>query len=277
MGSCSVTKRWDTEMPEAANQGVTIKYEVVGQGRPLVLLHGWCCDRTWWTHSGYVDDLRRDFRVVTMDLRGHGASTKPHSPSAYQADAVISDVLAVADAEGLDRFAVWGLSYGGWIGWLTAYAAPERVAALISSGSWDPRPETYEDWKVFDEGWGAAIRRDGMRGLIDVFKEEDGARYPLEFPAWAEATTLEADPEALLAIQSRELLADGVPTLDDFPVPVLLIAGELEDETDDAAAIARIVPRGESLRLPGLGHGGACAASSLAVPAARAFLEHWFA
>jgi len=105
---------------------------------------------------------------------------------------------------------------------------------------------------------------------------EDGARYPLEFPAWAEATTLQADPEALLAIQSRELLADGVPTLDDFPVPILLIAGELEDETHEAAGIAGMVPRGESLRLPGLGHGGACAASSIAVPAARDFLERWF-
>jgi len=59
-------------MPEVTSGDVRISYDVVGQGRPLMLLHGWCCDRAWWT-----------------------------------------DVFAVADAEGLDRFAIWGQSYGG--------------------------------------------------------------------------------------------------------------------------------------------------------------------
>src|SRR5207344_2687199 len=58
--------------------------------------------------------------------------------------------------------------------------------------------------------------------------------------------------------------------------PALLIAGEREDENDDAAAVAAMIPNGQSLRLPGLGHAGACAASGLTVPTARAFLERWF-
>ena len=44
-------------MPEVSNNGVRIIYDVVGRGRPLILLHGWCCDRSWWTEPGYVDDL----------------------------------------------------------------------------------------------------------------------------------------------------------------------------------------------------------------------------
>lgn len=269
-------KALEVEMSAVVNRGVEIKYEVSGRGRPLLLLHGWCCDRTWWTHSGYVEDLQRDYRVVNVDLRGHGQSAKPHEPSAYQGEAVIGDVLAVADAEGIDRFAVWGLSYGGWIGWLTADAVPERVAALISSGCWDPRPDTVEEWKETDDSWGAAMRLDGMRGLIEVFKVEDGEAYSKEFPAWAEATTLQADPQALLAIHSRELVTEGIPSLEGFSVPTLLIAGEFEDEGEAAAVVAGRLPNGESLRLPGLGHGGACAASALALPTARAFLERWF-
>jgi hypothetical protein len=62
-----------------------------------------------------------------------------------------------------------------------------------------------------------------------------------------------------------------------FPIPALLIAGELEDEDDDAAKVAAMIPNGQSLRLRGLGHGGACAASALTVPTARAFLDRWFA
>jgi len=263
-------------VPEASNQGVSISYDVTGQGPPLLLLHGWCCDRTWWTHSGYVDDLERSYRVVNVDLRGHGDSAKPHEPSAYRSEVVVRDVLAVAEAEGIDRFAVWGLSHGGWIGWMTAYASPERVAALISSGSWDPSPDTYEDWQEFDQTGCEALRRDGTRGLVDLFRQEEGEAYAREFPAWAEAATLRADPEALLAIQALELIDGGIRTLEGFPVPVLLIAGELEDEDDQAAAVARALPNGESLRLPGLGHGGACSASGQVLPTARAFLERWF-
>lgn len=158
----------------------------------------------------------------------------------------------------------------------TAHSVPNRVAALITSGSWDPRPETYEEWKGFDDGELAAIRRDGMRGLIEAFKEQDGDAFPTEFPAWAQAVTLRADPEAMLAIQAWENFSEGIAILDDFPVPALLIAGALEDPGDEAATIAGVVPNGERLRLPGLGHGGACAASGLALPTARAFLKRWY-
>lgn len=264
-------------MPEISNNGVRIIYDVAGHGRPLILLHGWCCDRSWWTEPGYVDDLRRDHLLISVDLRGHGDSDKPHEPSAYRSEVVVSDVLAVADAEGIDRFALWGQSYGGWIGWMTAYSEPERVAALIASGAWDPRPGTYEEWKEFDESWGAAIRRGGMQGLVDLFKEEDGEAFSTEFPPWARAVTLRADPQALLAIQSRELSGEGISTLEGFPVPVLLIAGEREDEEDEAAKVAGLIPNGQSLRLLGLGHGGACAASELTIPTARAFLDRWSA
>ena len=159
-------------MPEVTNGGVRISYDVVGEGRPLMLLHGWCCDRSWWTEPGYVDALRSDHRLVNVDLRGHGASDKPHEAAAYTADALTGDVFAVADAEGLDRFAIWGQSYGGWIAWMTAAAAPERVPAIVASGSWDPRPEPEKPAET-DE-WDEALRRGGTSALVDLFKIEDG-------------------------------------------------------------------------------------------------------
>lgn len=263
-------------MPEVSNQGTRISYEVAGQGAPVMLLHGWACDGSWWTESGYMADLQRDYRVINVDLRGHGDSDKPHEPSAYRAEVLVGDVLAVADAEGADRFAIWGLSYGGWIGWMTASQAPDRVAALIVTGQSDPRPRTFdEDWKEFDESWLGAIRRDGMQGLVDLGREIDGEAAAREFPSWAQAVTLRSDPQAMLAMQSRELIGEGIATLEGFPVPVLLIAGELEDDDDEAAVIAGMLPNGESLRLPGLGHGGACMAGELTIPTARAFLDRW--
>ncbi len=264
-------------MPEVTSGGVRISYDVIGEGRPLVLLHGWCCDRSWWTEPGYVDELRSDHRLVNVDLRGHGASDKPHEAAAYRMDAMTGDVFAVADAEGLDRFAIWGQSRGGWIAWMAVAATPERVPAIVASGAWDPRPEPEEPTET-DE-WAEALRHGGTSALVDRFKIDMGQTFDREFPPWARAVTLRADPEALLAARAPELWTEGIPEEDirSFPAPALLIAGELEDEDDDAAKVAAMIPNGQSLRLPGLGHAGACASSALTVPTARAFLDRWFA
>jgi pimeloyl-ACP methyl ester carboxylesterase len=264
-------------MPEISNNGVRIVYDVVGQGRPLILLHGWSCDRSWWTEPGYVEDLRRDHLLINVDLRGHGASDKPHEPAAYRMHAMTGDVLAVADAEGLDRFAIWGQSLGGTVAWMTAAAVPERVPAIVTSGWWDPGPGTEEDWRWFDEGPGAALRRGGTRALLDLFEQENEEASEREQPAWSRAVTLRGDPQALLAARAPELWTEGLSDLRRFPVPALLIAGEREDEDDDAAKVAGMIPDGQSLRLPGLGHVGACTASELTIPTARAFLDRWFA
>lgn len=263
-------------MPDVISHGVRISYDVVGSGRSLMLLHGWCCDRSWWTEPGYVDELRGEYRLVNVDLRGHGASDKPHAPADYTAEALIGDVFAVADAEGLDRFAIWGMSYGGWIAWLAAAAEPERIPAIVCSGAWDPRAAT-EPPSEPDE-WDEALRRGGTSALVEQFELEDAAAFDREFPPWARVVTLRADPEALLAAHSPELWADGLPAADlaSFPVPALLIAGDLEDPDDEAAEVAAMISNGQSLRLPGLGHGGGCAASELTVPTARAFLDRWF-
>ena len=147
---------------------------------------------------------------------------------------------------------------------------------MVSSGSWDPRPP-HEQPAETDE-WDEALRDGGTRALVDLFRIEDGDAFDREFPPWARAGTRRADPNALLAAHAPELWAEGIADehLRSFPVPVLLIAGELEDEDGDAAKVATMIPNGESLRLPGLGHGGACAASALTIPVARAFLDRWF-
>jgi pimeloyl-ACP methyl ester carboxylesterase len=160
---------------------------------------------------------------------------------------------------------------------MTAATAPERVPAIVTSGAWDPRPGPGAPTEI-DE-WDEALRQGGTRALVDRFKFEEGEAFEREFPPWAQAVTLRADPEALLAANAPELRAEGIPDEDlrSFPVPALLIAGELDDQDDDAAKMAALIPNGQRLRLPGLGHGGSCAASALTIPTARAFLDRWFA
>ena len=259
-------------MSTAVNDDVRISYEVTGRGRPLVLIHGWLNDRSWWAETGYVDALGRDHRLISVDMRGHGRSDKPRDPGAYRAACFAGDVLAVADAEGLDRFAIWGLSYGGWAAWVTADAAPDRVAAIVATGSWDPRPSPYVEGVTPEDPDLEVLRRGGLAALVERY-EDDTFRFA---PA-IRAVNLEADPEAMIASQATELVAEGVRDIDSLAVPALLIAGELEDPGGEATVIAGRLPHGESLILPGLGHAAACAASTLTIPTARAFLDRWFA
>jgi pimeloyl-ACP methyl ester carboxylesterase len=260
-------------MPEVVNDGVRISYDVSGEGPAIVLLHGWSCDRTWWNHAGFVGRLEQDNRVVNIDLRGNGRSDKPHEPAGYHMPLLEADVLGVADAEGIDRFTVWGLSYGGWVGWMLAADHPGRVNALVTSGAWDPAPEEVDESDdSYATGTVGALRRAGTAGLVEFYLDGVADRADIEYPVWAQQATLAADPEALVAMEAPELYAYGLTDLEAFPVPALLISGELEDPENDAAKTAARLPHGESLWLPGLGHGGACSASELSVPVARAFL-----
>jgi len=76
---------------------------------------------TWWS-ACYVDELSSDFTCVLVDPPGMGGSGTPHRVEAYSLDAIAGDVLALADALGLDRFAVWGQSAGAAVGFVLATA-----------------------------------------------------------------------------------------------------------------------------------------------------------
>jgi hypothetical protein len=134
---------------------------------------------------------------------------------------------------------------------MAAAAAPERVAAIVTSGFWDPRPLPEEPAEI--DGWDEALRRGGTSALVDRFKIDMGEAFDREFAPWAQAVILRADPEALLASRRVRGTWNGIPDegLASFPVPALLIAGELEDADDDAAKVAAMIPNGQSLRLPG--------------------------
>jgi pimeloyl-ACP methyl ester carboxylesterase len=106
---------------------------VTGAGPVVMLLHGGGRTRRDWHSAGYVDRLSREFRVITVDLRGHGDSDKPAAQSAYAIDTLIGDLLAVADKADAANFSVWGFSYGANIGRYLA-SRSERVRSMVYIG-----------------------------------------------------------------------------------------------------------------------------------------------
>jgi pimeloyl-ACP methyl ester carboxylesterase len=99
-----------------------------------MLLHGGGARRQDWYTDGYIDRLKDEFTLLPVDLRGHGESDKPLDPTCYTTDKMGDDLLAVADACGLERFMICGYSFGGSVSRYLA-ARSDRVAKLIMIGN----------------------------------------------------------------------------------------------------------------------------------------------
>jgi pimeloyl-ACP methyl ester carboxylesterase len=121
-------------MPYANNQGVRIHYQVVGQGVPLVLLHGLFGSWEHWYEAGYVGALKDHYQLLLVDGRGHGASDKPHEPEAYTMKLLANDIVAVLDAVHTPKAHFLGYSWGGCIGYGIGQYAPERFQSLMIGG-----------------------------------------------------------------------------------------------------------------------------------------------
>lgn len=115
------------------SDGVPIHYVVMGEGDPVVLLHGLMVD--WKFNFGELaSDLSEDFQVIAVDLRGHGKSGKPESPTGY-GPTYLDDVLAVMNAVDVESAHVVGYSLGGYIALKFAASFPEKTRSLVLAGS----------------------------------------------------------------------------------------------------------------------------------------------
>lgn len=108
--------------------GIKIWYATFGRGDPVVLLHGGLANADYWGYQ--VRALEGRYRVIVMDSRGHGRSTRNAAPFGY--DLMASDVLGVMDALKIRKAAIVGWSDGAIIGLDIAMHHPERVIKLFA-------------------------------------------------------------------------------------------------------------------------------------------------
>jgi pimeloyl-ACP methyl ester carboxylesterase len=121
-------------LPHAARQGyapvngIRIWYEEFGKGEPVILLHGGLANVNYWGKQ--VPALAKRYRVIVMDSRGHGRSTRDARPYGY--DLMASDVLALMDYLKIDKAAIVGWSDGAILGLDIALRHPERITKLFA-------------------------------------------------------------------------------------------------------------------------------------------------
>lgn len=246
-----------------------IYYETEGDGLPVVLHTGGGGDMLMWRAAGYTAGLD-GYRRVLMDHRGHGRSDKPRDIEAHRMERYVADVIAVLDAAGIERAAFWGYSGGARVGYALAAAHPERIAALIAQGGMDAADaEGQRREALASRAEARRVRRLGMRQLNAEIEDTEH----ITLPDWLRQNFLDTDPEMFaLALEGWVPWGTPWPLLPAITAPVLLLAGEAEEDGNVARA-AETLPDAHYAVLPGLGHVGAFLHSDLALPHARAFLR----
>jgi pimeloyl-ACP methyl ester carboxylesterase len=123
-------------MPSFRSDIVDIAYEVAGEGKPVLLIHGFASNaRVNWWDTGWVKVLTEaGYQVITFDNRGHGSSGKLYDVAAYPAPEMAEDARRLLDHLGIARTLVMGYSMGARISAFLTINHPERVRAAVFSG-----------------------------------------------------------------------------------------------------------------------------------------------
>jgi pimeloyl-ACP methyl ester carboxylesterase len=117
-------------MRRIQGDGVTLAVLDEGEGRPVVMLHGFPDSSYLWRHQVPVL-VDAGMRVIAPDLRGFGESDRPAAVEDYAIMRSLADVVAILDALEVDRAHVVGHDWGAGLAWVVAGLAPERVDRLV--------------------------------------------------------------------------------------------------------------------------------------------------
>jgi pimeloyl-ACP methyl ester carboxylesterase len=281
----------DTFTSRYADAGEVRLHAVIGgDGPPLLLVHGW--PQTWYAWRMLMPALARDFEVIAVDQRGIGLSDKPRE--GYDTGTIADDMVALMDALGHKRFAMYGTDTGMPIAYAVAADHPNRLDRLVVSEApipgVSPSPPKLVPpqlnarlWHLTFNQLPGEVNEALVRGREDVFfgAEFDASAGTNKLPADVVAyyvDRLAADPEALRGsfeiyrafpaiIAPNERRKDQRLTL-----PVLAIGGA-ESSGEGAANTMRLVADDvQGVVLPDCGHWVAEQAPAALLAALTAFL-----
>jgi pimeloyl-ACP methyl ester carboxylesterase len=114
------------------SNGLRINYVTAGAGEPIVMLHGWMSDASMWGRLD-TNPAAKTYRLVAVDLRGHGKSDKPHEEDKY-GEAMAEDVVRLLDHLKLPKAHLIGYSMGAIVAGKVAATHPDRVLSLVYGG-----------------------------------------------------------------------------------------------------------------------------------------------
>jgi pimeloyl-ACP methyl ester carboxylesterase len=235
--------------------GITIAYSDQGTGLPIVFLHAFPLSRTMWTAQ--ENALSSQFRIITLDLRGHGESDAPLWR--YTLDQSADDVRALLDHLAIQQAVFVGLSMGGYILFAFHRKYADRVQGLILADT-RAQADTVEG-------------KDGRFQMAQTaYKKGPSAIADLMIPKLLSSITVQTKPDLVRHVRAMiegnqisgiagDLMAmaerpDSIPLLSHIACPTQIIVGELDQATppSDAKLMADQIPNARLAVIPQAAH-----------------------
>src|SRR5258708_7836273 len=232
----------------------------------VLLVHGFATNRDEnWRRLGWMTAFeRKGWRTVALDLRGHGESDKPHDLAPYDRDAMAGDIVPLMDPLDLRRVDLMGYSMGAHLALAAALGQPDRVANLVLGGIGKRGSQQSSAAPQARMTMSEAMRAENVSAITDAtlrgfrqFAENQGE-----------------DRLALAACSEGAGRPIELADLGQLAMPVLVVAGALDEIAGDPHAVADAIPGAKCVVIPGCHHFSAIP-DALYKAAVFDFLEGW--
>ena len=232
-----------------AIDGVSLAYTVAGTGPPVVLLHGWCCNRRFW--RAQIPALARACRVLALDFRGHGESDAPGH--GYTLERLAEDIYAAMAGVGVLPATLVGHSMGGMVAQRLALNHPDSVSTLVLVATTAADPDdTLLSKRILEDTPALAYAESFARHVPGWFSADGNP----ELSRWVKTQMVRVPERVALALVRDYKNLDYRRELPSVRVPTLVIGATSDVSTPAVRSgeLAALIPKSELLIIEGAGH-----------------------
>jgi 2-succinyl-6-hydroxy-2,4-cyclohexadiene-1-carboxylate synthase len=242
--------------------GITYSYMLRGEGPSLLLLHGFTgCKENW---SFLIERLSKNYKVIAIDLLGHGKTESPQIVERYVFERVCEDLYEFLEELSISSVHILGYSMGGRIALAFSSIYPSKVSSLILESSSPGLMSEEERFhrKKADEALAIDIINNGVSAFVDKWEE---------IPLFASQKQLHIHKQNRIRVQRLQNNPLGLANslkgmgtgrqpsywdkLSSVKIPVLLLCGELDRKfCEIAARMKERIPQATIFQIPGVGH-----------------------
>jgi pimeloyl-ACP methyl ester carboxylesterase len=250
-------------MTTAKVNGLSLFYEEVGEGTPLVFVHEFAGEARSWHLQ--VRFFARRYRTIAYNARGYPPSDVPDDPTAYSQDQAADDIRGLLDALGIRKAHICGLSMGGYATLHFGLRYPERALSLVVAGAgYGSVAGEREKFRRDVEETAMRFERDGMKAVAEFytkgptrvqFKDKDPAGWQ-EFYDMFCAQSAKGHALTMRGVQmSRPSVYELEAAMERLTVPTLIVTGD-EDEPclEPALFMKRKIRSSGLVVMPKAGH-----------------------